>query len=240
MPKSDSLVLLLLLHVTSCIADGQTNPFDIGAAYGCALPQVDASVCTVDYQVPAAVAHHRIFAIKQGIVNVSTGSTGGESAECKSAINQVQCARHFPRCTSSEDRVSVVYSQQACMQALNTCTDGAVDKGSCEFTVNATQGTCKTVAQFAAESQIPLTACNKTAQDSYWYVTEWMFAYLRDIDEQLTLSYEDGLDEILNKECFERYAQFRCQSIGRCWDQGRRIEIHPNNVMSNCQDILNW
>ena len=242
MPKSDSLLLLLLLlYVTSCIVNGQTNPFDIGAAFECALPQGDAGACTVDYEVPAAVANHRIFAIKQSMVNVSTASTGGESSQCKSAINQVQCDRHFPRCTSSEGRVSVVYSSQACTQVQQDCSEDAADKGSCEFTVNATQSTCKTVAQFVAENQMPLTACNKTAQDSNWYVTEWMFAYLRDIDEQLTLSYQDGLDEILDKECFERYAQFRCQSIGRCWgDQRQRIEIYPSNTMTNCQDILNW
>ena len=234
--------MLLLLHVmyTSCIADGQNNPFDIGAAYGCALPQGDANACSIDYQVPAAVAHHRIFAIRQGMVNGTTASTSGEGTECRSAINEVQCAKHFPRCKSSEDSVSVVYSPEACSQVVDTCTDMVMDKGSCDFTVNATQSTCKTVAQFVAESQIPLTACNKTAQDSNWYVTEWMFAYLRNIDEELTISYEEGLKEIISMECFERFASFRCQSIGRCWDQGRRIEIHPYNIMSNCQEILNW
>ena len=201
MAKFEALILLVLLlvHVTSCIADGQSNPFDIGAAHGCALPpQGDASGCTVDYQVPAAIADPRIFTIRQGMVNGTVAGTSGEAAECKSAIKQIQCAKHFPRCKSSEDRVCVVYSPQACSQVIDNCTDMVMDKGSCDFTINATLSTqCKTVAQFVAESQTSLTACNKTAQESNWYVTEWMFAYLRDIDEELTTSYEQGLKHIL-------------------------------------------
>lgn len=232
-------VVLLLLHYTVWIADGlSTNPFDLGEANACAQPQ-GISVCNVDYEVPAAVAHQRVIAIKQGLINESSTMTGGEVAVCRTAITQVQCTRHFPRCYSSEGRVSVVYSPSTCSQVIDNCTEQVMEQGSCDFTVNASSRMCKTVSEFVSESQQPLMACNKTAEiHPLWYVTEWMFVYLRDIDEEL--SSLSGLDEIVDSLCLEKYFSFRCQSIGRCWDQGRRIESSPHNTQQTCQEILNW
>ena len=235
---SAALFLLLVLHCVTSINITNDNPFDLGEANACVQPQ-GLSVCTIDYEVPAAIAHHRFATIKEGLVNHSISLvTGLENLPCRTAIAEVQCARHFPRCHSSEGRVSVAYSQDACLQVIDNCTDTVEEQGSCDFTVNASShGMCKTVSEFVSESGRPLLACNKTASSNpLWYVTEWMFAYLRDIDEDDLSS----VSALLSPSCFEQYSRFRCQSIGRCWDQGRRIEFSSHNTRKNCQAIVGW
>lgn len=232
-------LVLLLLHVISAVgADQNNNPFDIGESRACVQPR-DLNVCNfLDYQVPASVAHHRMAAIRQGLVNNT--NTEGETTQCKSAITKIQCQKHFPRCVASEGRVTVDYSAETCNQVSDVCTEMIMEQGSCDFTVNASLGMCKSVSQFVAETQRPLTACNNTAaEDSNWYVTEWMFEYLSDIDEELN-SFANGIESLIDSVCLEKYFSFRCRSIGRCWDQGKRIEFHPLNTMSNCQEILTW
>lgn len=122
-----------------------------------------------------------------------------------------------------------------------TCSEQVMESGSCDFTVNATHGVCKKVSDFVEERNQPLTACNSIMFiNPLWYVTEWMFDYLRNLDEELEAASGDLRALINNEVCFQMFINFRCQSVGRCWDQGRRIEFSANATKSKCEQVKNW
>lgn len=221
-------LLFFLLHCFVLVVS--YNPLDIGAIRSCVRYQ--GSICDIDYFIPESVAN--LTAIKdafiEGIINQNEAAN---NEECSHRLCKLLCAEEYPQCVEEEDKVNVILPE-TCTQFLNTCS--GVEEHFCDFaTVNLTLGQCKTIETLTAENNHSFKKCDRLETWTSDYITEWMFNYLKRVDEDVEITLQNIP---MSEECQLKYIEFKCSSLGRCWDDGNRIELTTNKT--DCLFIRNY
>ena len=228
-----SLLLLLVLQFAVKVDLSLTdNPLDIGLTNSCVPFQ--SSVCSeLDYLVPEPVAN------TSDIIDAYISGTLdrlGVSGECFNGLRDSLCAEAYPRCNQQEGTVNAMVIQN-CTQVIGTCQPLQLTDEYCSFSIShASLHQCKRIADFAENSGYVFKRCNSLLTWDTEYVTEWMFNYLVEIDKDLDNLFNQVPNGI-NENCRIDYIGFRCRSVGRCWDNGNRIELTQNQ--GNCFSLLN-
>ena len=230
-----SIVLLLISQFCSfSVAQELSNPLDIGGVYTCVVP--NSTVCNINYPVPESIDF--LSKIKDAFIAGKIGQiTETESKECRDGLTQILCAEEYPHCMENKSIVTVPIPAD-CSNILSSCTND-VSSQHCDFTLsNISLGNCRSIQDSMSElTNYAFAECDQLG--SKWlsnYVTEWMFHYLKRIDSKVS----DVLRSILtnlNEECKLQYRMFMCSEIGRCWDQGDRIELTVNKT--DCLNLRN-
>ena len=225
-------------QLNSCVDSNptNTNPLDIGAVYNCTVP-TNLNFCSISYPVPEAVANlARVWEIlaKNEYETVEElvpmdGELDPESPECLAEVRERLCAQYFPRCYLEEQVVNVEFSNEP--ECLPSCQSNTKQQfcSVFEFRTNSSLGACKPVSEYAKEYNYTFSICGHDADKRY--VTEWMFHHLRREDRELKKS----ASFLTSEKCLEDYFNFKCEEIGRCWNQGERIELSKN--MTECSRL---
>lgn len=214
--------------------DGLSN--DAGPIDSCMRPE-ESPVCGVDYSVPTSLAAIAP-AIELNIAGISNSISLYRTETCMAAAREVACAQRFPRCDIQEDgEVLVRLSSDGCEDKLRaSCHEATVkvllEDGYCSLR-NATRETaeCKSTAEFAAESP-QLQYCTQELQ-----VTPWMYELLLYYDT-LFGGIAEELERQFTQTCFQRQANFTCQLLGECSENGQRVVII--NTRQMCETFIDW
>lgn len=244
MTQSASLLASLLLLIFSTpilqglsqenqnhgIITPELNPFDGGAVGSCEVPTT--SYCdAVDYPVPTTIA--RLAAIIENGIRREVRGQG--ATDCAAAYKQVLCRMRFPRCQDPVEGTENQYSTVSLnSQDCSTLTDAGCIPALTQVCMSLTQGTvpatgCRPVSELLRD--YTFTACDMESLQST-PVTEWMLEYMKFADRTARgVLYMDV-------HCGQNLATFMCNSIGRCTEDGNRIEIV--NSYEKCNDVLDW
>ena len=217
-----SFVVLAVQSVPSA-----ANPLDIGSASSCV--SVFSPICMdfVDYLVPEPIAN--LTDAIDAFIEIQHDNADPDDGDCAEGLLEALCNEQYPRCNQSDRTVSAQLAVN-CTQRLGTCTvlrSFLIDK-YCNFEIsNASLDQCKTISQLSEESGYVFSRCSSLPSWGEDYMTEWMFSYLTEIDK--------SVDEFLSgrgisEQCKLDYISFRCGSVGRCWDNGNRIELTQNQA----------
>ena len=214
---------------------------DGGAVDSCRLPAAELSVCGIDYLVPASLAE-MAPAIEKEIEGLLADQALYRSEECKEAAQEVMCAQRFPECRERADgETEVQLTSLDCEQRLGERCSFSVlqvllQRGFCAL-ANATRPAsgCRSLADMEAELTEPhLQHCR---QDMQREVTPWMYDLLLFHDKRFGVFAEE-LQRAASETCYQRQAQFTCQLLGRCSEDGERVEIL--NTFESCEDFITW
>ena len=200
-------------------ANATYNPLDIGAVYNCTIP-ANLTFCSINYPVPESVA--ALATVWEALIlnEYKDYENRLESVNCLAEVRELLCARYFPVCYLDEEVVNMLVPDEC----LPSCQTGE----SCdfEFAANSSLGDCKPVSDYAKKYNYNFTVCGDDAEKRY--VTEWMFHYLRRQDQEL-----ETISNLLQSLCLPDFFRFKCEEIGRCWNQGKRIELSQNRTACN-------
>lgn len=233
------------LQTADSAAEAGEPTNDAGPLDSCVVP--DAPVCGVDYLVPESVA--RIAAAIErditGIVdNPAFRLFYSDSPDgCLQTVRLLACVQRFPRCEVLENGdVQVELTSLSCEETLlESCGEDSaralIETGHCALR-NSTHvaSECKSVAEHAADASPGDRELLHCTQDQQWQMTAWMY--------ELLLYYDALFDGIaasvqsLYRECAEHQSNFTCQMVGRCSDDGRRVELI--NTYEICQSFISW
>lgn len=230
----------------------QENVFDIGPLSSCKIPTAtDLPICSkyINYPVPEVL-------LSEPTVNILENSIDGarQSAEdleeawndqasalvCGSMVEELECYEKFPACVNDSTRVS--YVTENCETKLaSSCSS---------FVFNIRKDFYCGISKFIPEGEdniLPLDTCTKVSSTSYnykycsnlngWsdvYLTPWMNVSIlnTEIDiESFTMLSNDQM-------CIDQYTELKCGEVGRCWNQGTRMEI--NSTQELCDAVLMW
>ena len=220
----------------------QPNSYDLGPVDVCATPTLTVCGDYIDYQVPGVLAEPRLVAIKEATILAAYEVTekeiqvGYNSTLCAQAFLQLECRNQFPRCEQDSHGVrSVSFTDRDCSSLMSQCSPSLANKfaaeGYCSLNSTVPLGQCKRTTEYSGYQ-----FCNAVEGWSDWYITDWMHLYLQRIEEQISefkvSAY--GTSDV----CVQRFVRFSCQSVGRCWDQGRRAELIPSQ--KDCNNVVNW
>lgn len=218
------------------------NQYDLGVLNTCVTPRLNACSKYVDYQVPGVLADQRMVAIKEATIMASYNviraelQNGYNSTNCAEAFRELECHNQFPRCSDdSEGARKVSFSDRSCQKLTTQCAPSLANRfateGYCSLNTTVPLEQCKRTSEYSGHH-----ICNTVTGWSDWYITDWMHLYLQKIEQQIaafrTSNYGDSTT------CVQRYIEFQCQSVGRCWDQGRRAELIPSRT--GCNNVVNW
>ena len=239
------IALMLSLPVRACPTVVQ-NPLSIGRVDNCVSPRTNISTeCQgiITWDVPEAMSS--LSSIKdayiRGILEQIDG--GAEDEACTNGIRHMLCIVEYPRCLMNISQVDTAISREEdCRDRLSSCTSSR--QVFCDFLI--TDGValdkCRTIDDYAITYNYNFTFCNRLTSPDWLntYVTEWMFLYLINIDEEIKkIDDKNLLTFPRNTDCEQRYLFFKCNSIGRCWNQGTQIELIVNQ--SDCEVVRsNW
>ena len=227
-------LLFFLLHCFVLVVS--YNPLDIGAIRSCVRYQSSINgECDdhIDYFIPESVAN--LTAIKDAFIKgvIMQNKVVNDKGNCSLRLRKLLCAGEYPQCIEGEEKVNVILPEN-CTQFLNTCS--GVQEHYCDFaTVNLTLGQCKTIETLTTENNHSFKQCDRLETWTSDYITEWMFNYLKKIDEDVEITLQNIE---MSEECQLKYIEFKCSSLGRCWDNGNRIELTTNKT--DCLFIRNW
>ncbi len=204
------------------------NPLDLGSVSSC-VP-IDSYRCgsLVDYMVPEPVANLSNVIEEFIARQYSSASPEAQDDDCTDALLEALCYEQYPSCNPVDGTVSTQVTAN-CTDRLGTCTSPQfyIDE-YCTFQItNASLDQCKPLLQLAEENSYVFKRCNSTP---FWveaYVTEWMFNYLTKMDNDTD---EFLREQPTTEECMADYINFRCGSVGRCWDNGKRVELIHNQT----------
>ena len=240
-------VLRALLPVgtgSDATGDGQASDAHAGPVPvdQCVEPS-SSPVCGVDYAVPASLA-----AMADAIEMDIEGTYGGSGFEllhgtnCSRTAKRIACAQRFPRCVTREDgSTQVQLTSLRCEEMLEeSCwivdPDMMIQRGFCALQ-NSTQDLagCKSVAERDAQApaDAALQHCTPSQQ---WQVTPWMYEQLKYYDAMYAGIERDV--QALYPGCTKPFANFTCQQVGRCSEDGERVE--QINTYQICQSFINW
>ncbi len=230
------VTIIIMPFVTLVHSTLANNPLDIGSVSSCV--HINSTICpTIDYMVPESIAN-LTNVIEEVIASTYARiSPAAQTPECSSGLLESLCNQQYPRCNFEEKLVNAQIALN-CTQRLSTCTSAGLADAYCNFEiVNASLDQCKTIAELTNETGYVFKRCNRTSALDEDYVTKWMFNYLVSID--------NDVDQILNlfpssEQCTLDYIDFRCRSVGRCWDNGNRVELTRNQTDCMAVRSLDW
>ena len=219
-------------------ADGVNN--DAGPIDSCVLLQ-ESTVCGVNYSVPASLAKIAA-AIELNIAGVTDSRSVFNTDECIAAAREVACAQRFPRCEVQEGGdVMVHLSSEDCEDRLRaSCHQATVnvllDNEYCSLrsSVRETAG-CRSTAEFAADALAGSRELQYCTEDRQ--MTPWMYELLLYYDA-LFGGIADDLRRQFAETCYQRQANFTCQLLGQCSEDGQRVDVI--NTRQMCEDFINW
>ena len=206
------------------------NPYDAGPVDSCETPQGDA-YCALNYPIPSSLA--KIAHIIEGEIAVTVEKTTlMYDATCAAAVGDLFCTQRFPRC--SEDGQGVVFSlsEQHCVDRITSdCPeDGRIIFLTLCYSLNRTApiGSCRPVTEYSNAENYQFEHC---PVDSDTQVTEWQYELLKLEDARVD-------SNLLIPTCDQLYKKYVCQYVGRCWDEGRRIQVV--NTVEDCEAFVSW
>lgn len=218
---------------TASLKPAQEHSFDLGQLRCCARPK-NSDICPEmsDY-IPCTVANdmerreHRINR------TVETHTDQGFNPNCSNSIRAVLCEQSFPTCVINSDG-----SHEVQLPARSTCEEKLGGEG-CELLEGSDyiEETCSlyedTSTNYSVgDCSLPNITLKHCTID--WYLPAWLHQYVKQIDLQLTNTRRD----ITSKDCWEKFRDARCKSVGRCWALGDRLE----HIISTetCNESLSW
>lgn len=210
------------------------NPFDGGLLGSCEVPNTTLCSSVVNYAVPTSIA--RLAGIIEQRIRSEANPLQEVSESCRIAYETVLCNIHFPRCQQLQEGSSSLYLQvelnrQNCSAVYDACPVSIADTlaGTCNYlphaTVNATA--CRPVLQMSGSSEFEY--CNVEGSS---LVTEWMFAYMKYLDQLFVGVLYD------NPTCGVNLATFMCTWRGQCSANEERIELI--NTHETCNQYVEW
>ena len=230
------------LQPADAAAEAEESTNDAGPLHSCVVP--DAPVCGVDYLVPGSVATIAA-AIERDITALfdSPASRLLYGDDCAQTAKMLACVQRFPRCeVLGNGDVQVELTSPSCEDTLlESCSEDTtlalVARGHCALRNSTHEATeCKSVAEYAADAapgDLELLHCT---QDQQWQMTAWMYELLLYYDALFDAVAEELRD--LYGECAEHQSNFTCQMVGKCSDDGQRVELV--NTYEICQGFINW
>lgn len=219
-------------------ADGLNN--DAGPIDSCVLLQ-ESPVCGVNYSVPASIA--RIAAaIELNIAGETNSRSTYRDEECMDAAREVACALRFPRCEVQEGGdLNVRLSSDNCEEQLRaSCHSSTVPvllgQGFCSLRSSVREtAQCRSTAEYAEDALADSRVLQYCTQDRQ--MTPWMYELLLYYDARIG-GIADNLREQFAETCYQRQANFTCQLLGQCSEDGLRVDIL--NTREMCEDFINW
>ena len=233
--------LLLTLSNAASLKTRETmeHPFDLGTLSCCPTPRSDVNICTdlPDF-IPCTIAHEmedRENSIKRTFNSLSR--LDGVNATCAEAVKNVQCSQKFPACvTLPSGDIEVRFSlQDDCDEQLDLCPSylktSFIQEGLCLISNSSYPvDNCE-----ASSPEQPLNLLHCTVD---WYLPEWIHQYLKVISSELNALHPTFMSNGGTDSCWAKYRNFRCQSVGKCWAQGDRLE--GINTLEACREAVRW
>ena len=227
-----------LVPLGSSSSEGTPPGNDAGPVDSCVQPQ-SSSVCTLDYEMPQSLAVISA-AIELEIEEISADEGLYRSGECAATARAIMCAQRFPRCEKQGDgEVQVLLTSLNCEEMVreNCGTDVAnvlLDRDDfCDLhNSSLVAAECKSLTEHenATVQEDRLQYCT---QDMQRKVTGWMYELMRYYDTRFGMIAEE-----IDKVCYEQQANFTCQLLGQCSEDGQRVEIL--NTYESCEKFINW
>lgn len=216
------------------------NPYDLGLIDQCVTPKLSACSKYVDYNVPGVVAQQVV--IKEATIMAVYNQTKNEpqmnfdAEACAEAYLKMECRNQFPRCVEMENgQRHVSFTDESCSEITEKCTPSLasrlIQEGHCSLNSTVPIHQCKRVSEYTG-----YRFCNGVPGFDMWYITDWMHLYLMKVEMEIAAFQSTAFGQ--NEECVHRYTQFKCQSVGRCWDQGARAETISSQ--DTCGNVLKW
>ena len=222
------------------------NAFDIGPIDSCMVPtSQQLPICSqyITYPVPAALLSEKAASIREKAVygaytnafSLETNSGGSSTAiGCASTIEEIECHQQFPACV--DNATMVRFNTTNCEnKVVSSCSSTTADtlKTTCGSNkdVDVPLSTCRPVTE---SSTYQYQYCNKLPGWSSIYVTEWMHILLQEEESDI-----DAFVKVFRLNlCSSLYTELKCGGFGRCWDQGRRMELNATREL--CESVINW
>ena len=233
------------LHIREIPIDPD-NAFDIGPIDSCIVPTSEQlPICSqyITYPVPAALLSEKAASIREKAVygaytnafSLETNSGGSSTANgCASTIEEIECHQQFPACV--DNATMVRFNTTNCKnKVVSSCSSTTADtlKTTCGSNkdVDVPLSTCRPVTE---SSTYQYQYCNKLPGWSSIYVTEWMHILLQEEESDI-----DAFVKVFGLNlCSPLYTELKCGGFGRCWDQGRRMELNATREL--CESVINW
>lgn len=227
----------------------EEHRFDLGLLRCCARPR-DSDVCPdlSDY-IPCPFVKdmgEREERIRMRLNDYNRSPSLNPLYEnCSRDLGEVLCEQNFPTCVINADGSHEVQfpAKDTCEEKMESCPISRrrtpVYKDICSLYEPESTTYSASNCTAPATSGISLTHCTGTvAQTEHWYIPEWGYQYLKQIDLQLDNMRRDELAGI-SDSCWETVKDFHCRSVGRCWAQGSRLE-HINSINTCTNEASTW
>ncbi len=242
-----SLVAVFLLTTAAMglpvVEEIPENPFDTGPIGNCLIPTPQQlPICSqyINYPVPEALLFETVAGIREKAVTGTRKSA--ESREslagnpimaegCGLAVEELQCYQKFPAC--SNNSTTVVFKNVSCEAKLQ---DGCSVHESLKYICSGTVQQSLQLEKCIKVSTTPYNYkyCSNLQGWSEVYLTEWMNVSVVNSESDIEAFTMFGT----SAGCTALYTELRCGEVGRCWHQGKRMEI--NSTRELCESVLSW
>lgn len=240
----------------SVTSEPSNNPIDLGILESCRIPaEGEMGVCGkfVDYSVPSTLLNP--LTLSNTLLYASTAYSqtsslqqvdGYDSDKCAEAQLKYLCGVYFPKCDSSTNQLLAEFSFDSCFQEITskcspTMGGQLFNDGIClinSTTVSAAK--CRPSSEYELKSEKGFCSA-AVAGWSDVYLTDLMHVQLQQA-EDLILNYKNGFSFLLSKSaadvCTQAFARMTCESVGKCWDQGKRAEMSATR--EDCEFFWGW
>lgn len=226
----------------------QEHPFDLGPVTACVTAPSTSSCPTVDYDIPATVASSLDIrtATIEPIMKLFTTSVhpNEDNRECIENFRKELCEFHLPKCTEKNDGTNAIEIKFNCTRALSQCPDVGSALGDLSAfcpelgDMGGTYDLEKCSPQPVQEqTDLNIADCRRYADSS---LPSWISAYLKILGNSLDVQYDHLLstskqDDFVLQGCLVGWLNVSCQSFGRCWAQGERLEYFHSR--EDCQSL---
>lgn len=219
-----------------------THPFDLGVLDSCAIPTAQQlSNCSkyITHAVPRAFLSPKVLTMKHksilGAYNNAYDKEAnlGEASQvqaCAEAVLAAECRREFPACSMvNGSRVVQLTTSADCMDF----SDCQVPP-SCGENSTSPLATCYPTSEFTNS----YVHCNTLNGWSTTYITKWIHYILQEAESNIDSFKELLSNPMAQKKCVPLYAELRCGSVGRCSEQGTRLELNATREV--CFALIDW
>ena len=241
-------VFLLLATLARCTpipgvkCDGlqQTqHGFDLGPLMSCSPPSgsdLERECSNVNYPIPEVVLQDRTFRIDiiQSVmdrVNYASQSSDPDArTACRRAFRDELCSFYFPRCSDDHCTVNVSFN---CTRVEEACPDDREFGVFCP-NVSPHEGVYPIEpCRQKEEVQVPLGSCALYVDQR---LPAWLLVHTKAFEGEAQMVY--AVLSRKNETCAEKFLSHACQSVGRCWSQGCRLE--RSNSKDQCNSVDSW
>ena len=241
-------VLLLLATLARCTplpgvkCDGlqQTqHGFDLGPLMSCSPPSgsdLERECSNVNYPIPEVVLRDQTFRIDviQSVLNriddAFQNSGPDARTACRRAFRDELCSFYFPRCSDDHCTVNVSFN---CTRVEEACPDEFRFGEFCP-NVSPHEGVYPIEpCRQKEEVQVPLGSCAPYVDQK---LPAWLLVHTKAFEGQAQTVYT--VLSRKNETCAEEFLSHACQSVGRCWSQGCRLE--RSNSKDQCNSVDSW